>query len=226
VTQPRDGRRLTFYFDYISHNAYLAWSQLPDLAQRFALDIDLVPVLFAGLLNAHGQLGPAEVPAKAWWMAKDVLRKAALLGIPLAPPASHPFNPLLALRVSSAPTDPAKRHRAIAALFEATWARSLDVSDPAIVGSLLDEAGLDGADMVSRAGSAQVKDRLRAQTDAAIGLGVFGVPTMRIGDESFWGFDDLRHLELHLRGEDPLDASSLESWLRIRPSARRPRPGG
>ena len=225
MTQPRDGRPLTFYFDYISHNAYLAWSQLPDLAQRFALDIEFVPVLFAGLLNAHGQLGPAEVPAKAWWMAKDVMRKAALLELPLAAPASHPFNPLLALRVSSVPTDPAQQGRTIGALFEATWARSLDVGDPATVTSLLDEAGLAGADLGSRAGSLDVKARLRAQTDAAIGSGIFGVPSMRVGEELFWGFDDLPHLELFLRGQDPLDAAALESWRQIRPSARRPRPG-
>ena len=90
---------IRFYFDYISSNAYLAWTQLFALAEKYGAEVEPVPVLFAGLLKAHGQLGPAEVPAKALWMARNNLRKAARLALPLNPPAFHPFNPLLALRV-------------------------------------------------------------------------------------------------------------------------------
>ncbi len=96
-------RRLRFYVDYISSNAYLAWLALPRLVAKYDIEIEPVPVLFAGLLEAHGQLGPAEVPAKILWMWKNNLRKAAQLGAPLNRPAYHPFNPLLALRASSLP---------------------------------------------------------------------------------------------------------------------------
>jgi 2-hydroxychromene-2-carboxylate isomerase len=72
-----------FLFDYISHNAYLAWVELQPLARRCGRAVEPVPVLFAGLLNAHGQLGPAEVAPKARWMMLNVARKARLLGIPL-----------------------------------------------------------------------------------------------------------------------------------------------
>ena len=125
-------RRVTFYFDYISHNAYLAWWRLDALEKRFGIEFELIPVLFAGLLNAHGQLGPAEIRPKAWWMAKDVMRKAAILGIPLVPPASHPFKPLLALRVSSVDMAAGDRRKLVAAMFGATWGRGLDVSDPGV----------------------------------------------------------------------------------------------
>lgn len=106
-----------FYFDYVSSNPYLAWTQLARLTEGYGVTVDPVPVLFAGLLGAYGQLGPAEVPAKAFWMGKNTLRKAALLGVPLNPPAFHPFNPLLALRASSLPLDPAMR----TALIDAFW---------------------------------------------------------------------------------------------------------
>jgi 2-hydroxychromene-2-carboxylate isomerase len=214
-----------FYFDYISHNAYLAWWRLDELEKRYEVQFEFVPVLFAGLLNAHGQLGPAEIPSKAWWMAKDVMRKAALLGVPLMPPASHPFNPLLPLRVSSIEMSAVDRRKVVGALFNATWGRSRDVSDPEVVSAVLDEAEFNGEDLVSRAGSREVKDRLRDQTDAAIARGVFGVPTVRVDDEIFWGYDDFPHLELHLAGEDPLDRAVLEGWGRIQPTARRRRPG-
>jgi 2-hydroxychromene-2-carboxylate isomerase len=208
---------LRFYFDYISSNAYLAWHRLPDLAQRFGLAIEPVPVLFAGLLEAHGQLGPAEIPAKARWMWRDNLRKAARLGIPLEPPRFHPFNPLLPLRVSSLPLADEARRALIDALFRAMWAESLHLSEPAVVAAAATSAGLPGEELVARAQELESKQRLRQQTQDAIAAGVFGVPSMIVGDELFWGFDDLAHLELHLRGEDPL--ASLQANI---PTARLP----
>jgi 2-hydroxychromene-2-carboxylate isomerase len=207
-----------FYFDYISPNAYLAWTQLPKLCDKYGFTIDPVPVLFAGLLEAHGQLGPAEVPAKALWMGKNNARKAVLLGVPLNPPAFHPFNPLLALRVSSLALDTAARRALIGALFDAVWVRGLHVSEPAVVERLGDEIGLAGAALVAEAQRPESKARLRRQTDDAIARGVFGVPSMEVGDELFWGYDDFPYLELFLAGKDPLDAVE---W-RKRPDAPRP----
>ncbi len=88
-------RVIRFYFDYISPNAYLAWTQLPALAERNGCRIEPMPVLFAGLLEAHRQLGPAEVAPKMRWMWKNIARKAAMIGVQLNAPAFHPFNPLL-----------------------------------------------------------------------------------------------------------------------------------
>ena len=87
-------REIRFYFDYISHNAWIAWTQIHSLAERYDCTVIPVPVLFAGLLKAHGQLGPAEVPPKVRWMLNNTLRKAALLDIPLKPPASYLPIPL------------------------------------------------------------------------------------------------------------------------------------
>jgi 2-hydroxychromene-2-carboxylate isomerase len=217
-------RTIRFYFDYISSNAYLAWTQLPALAARHGALVEPVPVLFAGLLEAHGQLGPAEVRPKALWMARNNLRKAALLGLPLHRPRFHPFNPLLALRVSSLPVDEAARARLIGALFRAVWADELHGSEPAVVQRLADESGLDGAAVVAEAGLPEAKQRLRQQTDAAIAAGVFGVPSMRVGGELFWGYDDLPFLDLFLAGRDPIDPKEWESWIGPpRPSAMRRR---
>lgn len=214
-----------FLFDYISPNAYLAWTQLPALAARYGCDVEPVPVLFAGLLAAHGQLGPAEVPAKLRWMARNNLRKAALLGVPLNPPAFHPFNPLLALRVSSLPLDAAEQRALVGALFDAVWVRGLHVADRDVVVRVADDAGLPGAALVAAAEGGEAKARLRAQTDAAIARGVFGVPTMEVGDDLFWGYDDFPQLELVLAGKDPVDAEAWQQWSAPpRASAQRRRP--
>jgi 2-hydroxychromene-2-carboxylate isomerase len=213
--------RLDFYFDFISSNAYLAWHRMPALRERFGIDVVPVPVLFAGLLEKYGQLGPAEVPPKALWTWRNNVRKAALLGIPLRPPRFHPFNPLLPLRVASLPMDPAERDALIGALFGAVWARGLHASDPDVVAAVATEIGLPGADLVAAAQTPDAKARLRTQTDDAIGAGVFGVPAMRVGDEVFWGYDDLPYLELVLAGQDPLPADEQGSLERPPASARR-----
>ncbi len=198
-----------FLFDYISNNAYLAWKALPARLRPSGARIEPAPVLFAGLLEAHGQLGPAEVRPKALWMWKNTLRKAADLGVPLRPPAFHPFNPLLALRISSLPMADAERARLVDALFDAVWVESRHVSEPEVVREVADRAGLDGTRLVAEAGTPEAKVRLRQQTDAAIAANVFGVPSFLVGSELFWGYDDLPWLERHLAGRDPIAAAGL-----------------
>jgi len=212
-------------FDYISHNAYLAFTQLELLEARYGRAFTLEPVLFAGLLNHYGQLGPAEVPPKARWMMLDVVRKARRLGVPIAKPASHPFVPLLALRVSFALHDRELRKCLVAALFRAVWAESVDVSDAAEVARVLDAAGLDGAALVAFGQSRAAKSALREATERAIAAGVFGVPSFLVDDQLFWGFDDLAHLELHLAGRDPLAPDDPARFTSYSASARRRRPG-
>ena len=204
--------RIRFYFDYESPNAFLAWIELPKLAERYGAALDLVPVLYAGLLDAHGQIGPGEMPAKGRWMGKNVLRKAALLGVALNLPVFFPFNPLLALRASILPLEENDRRSVIDAFFRAVWVHGLHVSEAPVVTRLLDELGLSGATLVAQAQTPEVKARLRQQTDDAIARGVFGVPTMEVGDELFWGYDDFPYLERFLAGNDPLDPEAWRKW--------------
>src|SRR5579863_2500266 len=104
---------LAFYFDFLSPYAYLAWTQINEMTSQYEWAVREEPILLAALL-AHGQTkGPAEIPAKRRYMVADVVRKARALNVPIAPPATHPFNPLLPLRV--AVVEP----RAIDALFVA-----------------------------------------------------------------------------------------------------------
>lgn len=203
---------IRFYSDYESFNAYVAWTQLPKLAEKHACTIEAVPVLYAGLLDAHGQLGPGEVPAKGRWMVSNILRKAALLGLPLNPPPFFPFNPLLALRVSLLPLEAEQRRVLIDALFKAVWVRALHVSEPVVVERIANEIGLIGSELIAQAQNLQIKTLLRQQTDDAISRGVFGVPSMEVEDELFWGYDDFQFLDLFLAGKDPLDPVERQKW--------------
>lgn len=214
-------QQIRFHFDFLSPYAYLAWTQLHALAERTGASVEPAPVLFAALLNHHGQKGPAEIPAKRIYVFKDTLRRASLLGVPIAPPPSHPFNPLLALRaVLAAPAD--KRRALVDALFAATWGLAAEkgLERREVVRAAGRAAGID-ADLVELASTQPIKDALRASTEEAIAAGVFGVPTMRVGGELFWGLDSLDLLEHHLRGEDPLAPEVLARMREVPASAER-----
>jgi 2-hydroxychromene-2-carboxylate isomerase len=210
-----------FLFDFISPYAYLAWMRIHATLERHGASVEPVPVLFAGLLNAYGQKGPAEIPPKRLYVLKDAFRRARKLGLPLIPPPTHPFNPLLALRAASLEL-PAERRRAlIDALFRATWGGGGGVAGATEVAAAASASGLDGAKVVADASHDAGKARLRRQTDEAIAAGAFGVPTMIVDAELFWGFDSLEHLDAYLGGDDPIDPALLQRWSTIVASASR-----
>ncbi len=214
------GPPIVFRFDFISPYAYLAWTQIHALAARHGREVAPIPILFAGLLNEHGTKGPAEIPPKRIYVFKDTFRRARLLGVPFAPPPTHPFNPLLALRAVHA----SGMHRGlIDALFAATWGEVAQkgIEHAEVVAACADAVGLDGRAIVAKASDPAIKEAVRAATDSAIAAGVFGVPTMTVGDEHFWGTDSLPLLEQHLRGEDPVTPELLARVRGMRGSASR-----
>lgn len=171
-----------WYFDFVSPFSYLQCEQLPALER--SVRIRYRPVLFAGLLQAHGHKGPAEIAAKRRFTYRFVIWQAAKLGLPLKFPAEHPFNPLPLLRLAiAAECEPA----AVRGIFRFIWRDGRLGDLPIEWAELMSE--LDVPDAALRIASTEVKDALRKSTDDAIARGVFGVPTLAIGDELFWGAD-------------------------------------
>lgn len=196
-----------FYVDVLSPYAWIAWNTVPAVVARHGATLQPVPVLLAAMLQHGGTKGPAEIPAKRRWVFEDCARTTRRLGIPFQPPPSHPFNPLLALRVASAADD---RVAVLDALFRAVWAGGGGVETPEAVEAALNRAGLDGGSLV--AASAGAKDALRAQTEGAIAAGVFGVPTMVVGERLLWGADQVAELDRLLGGDDGLAGVDLAAW--------------
>jgi len=215
---------IEFYFDFISPYAYLAFQRIHALGGRHGREVVLRPTLFAALLNHWGQLGPAEIPPKREFVFKQVVRRARAIAVPLLPPPSHPFNPLLGLRVATL-DQPRGRHRALVdCLFRATWGGGEGIESPQTTISALDSAGFEGEAMVAAALAPDNKRRLLEAGEAAIARGVFGVPTMIADGELFFGDDSLQELEGFLRGEDPIDAALVERWRGLPVGASRRRP--
>jgi 2-hydroxychromene-2-carboxylate isomerase len=213
---------LRFCFDYLSPYAYLAWTRMPAIAARHGRTVEPVPVLLAAMLNALGNVGPAEIPPKRVYVFKHTSRIAHEFGVPLVPPPAHPFNPLLALRVTATVEDLDARGRLVSALFTAVWGGGgKGVESPEAVAAAIQAAGLEAAPLLAAAGTQEVKDRVRRNTEAALAAGAFGVPSILADGELFFGVDSLGHLERFLRGEDPLAQVDLERWRDLPATASR-----
>ena len=174
--------RVAWVFDVVSPFAYLAFPRLAQLPP--GVQLDCVPVLLAGLLNHFVQTGPAEIPSKRRFTYRFALWRARRLGIPMRMPPTHPFNPLAALRLIIAAGSGA---RAAGTVLEAVFRDGRDVSDPEVIADLGRALGV--ADPHAAVADPAVKQRLRANTDWAISRGIFGVPTLVVGEELFWGHD-------------------------------------
>ena len=194
---------ITFHFDVISPFAYLAFEHLPEALEGCSYAVEYRPVLFAGLLKAHGHKGPAEIPAKREWTFRQVDWLAAKLGLQsMRRPTPHPFNPLALLRLSLA-CQPAGRmpsRRVVEALMRHVWqTEGADPNEPSRLAALrADLAPLRDPD------SDEVKAELRSLTDAAVARGLFGVPIFEANGRLYWGLDALPLLREDLLGAAPV----------------------
>jgi 2-hydroxychromene-2-carboxylate isomerase len=171
-----------WYFDFISPFAYLQSEQLGTLGPR--VDVRYRPVLFAGLLGVNGQKGPAEIAAKRTFTNRFVIWQAKRQGIALKFPPQHPFNPLPLLRLALACDC---RPEAVHRIFRFVWQDGRLPDLPIEWAELTGELGVP--DATADVAAPEVKQALRRNTDEAIARGVFGVPTLAIGDALFWGAD-------------------------------------
>jgi 2-hydroxychromene-2-carboxylate isomerase len=171
-----------WYFDFVSPFAYLQSEQLGALGPKTR--VRYRPVLFAGLLSANAHKGPAEIARKRVFTYRFVVWQAKRLGVPLKFPHEHPFNPLPLLRLAIAcDCAPDAVHR----IFRFVWRDGRLPDLPIEWAELVHDLRLPDADR--RIQDGEVKAALRRNTDEAIERGAFGVPTLAVGDELFWGAD-------------------------------------
>lgn len=171
-----------WYFDVISPFAYLQSLRLGEVSDR--ADISLKPVLFAGLLNAHGQKGPAEIPSKKLFTYRMVTYLAASRGVPFKFPDAHPFNPIRALRLCIAL---GSTPDVVGKVFHAIWGEGHLPDNDVGWQAIQSAVGINnGDDLIA---DPAVKQELIANGEQALSENVFGVPTFTADGEVFWGDD-------------------------------------
>ena len=190
-------KQITFYLDFISPFAYLAFEQLPVALKGISYSVTHKPVLIGAILKHHGQLGPAEIAPKRDWTYRHVLWLAHSLGVPLQMPHSHPFNPLGLLRLAVASDADGTPNRYVCeTLLRHVWCGAAEASDAARLQTVTEQLAPKRA-----ANSDEVKAQLKANTEEAIARGVFGVPTFEVDGKLFWGVDALPMLRAYLLGD-------------------------
>ena len=206
-------KHITFHLDFISPYAYLAFEQLPETLKGISYSVDYRPVLFAGMLKHHGQLGPAEIAPKRDWTYRQVMCLAHSLNIPMQMPASHPFNPLpllrLAIACNASATGEVNRY-VCETIFRHVWQGGQDAGHLERIKALA--AQLSPAHDLQSEG---VKNSLKNNTDDAIAQGVFGVPTFVVDDKVFWGLDALPMLRDYLLGDSWFQCGDWEGVLQV-----------
>ena len=204
-------KHIRFYLDFISPYAYLAFEELPQALMGLSYSVTYKPLLFAALLKHHGQLCPAEIPAKRDWTYRQVQWLAHSKGRTLDLPAAHPFNPLGLLRLAIA-TDPnGQPNRYVCeTLFRHAWVGGADAADTHRLASITQQLApqRDPA-------AAAVKAQLRAHAEEAIAKGVFGVPAFEVDGKVFWGLDALPMLRAYLQGDTWFDGQHWDAATRL-----------
>ena len=186
-------KTVDFYFDFGSPAAYLAYTQLPKLRADTGAAVVMKPVLLGGVFQATGNRPPISVPLKGKYLLQDLGRYAKRYGVALVMNPYFPINTITLMRADIGlglrGDDRLGSYRD--AMFSAIWTERQNMNDPATVAAVLAKAGFDPAAMMAIAAEQQVKDELKAVTQAAVDRGIFGAPTFFVGDQMFWGQDRL-----------------------------------
>jgi 2-hydroxychromene-2-carboxylate isomerase len=210
-------KHITFYLDFISPYAYLAFEKLPQALKGISYSVTYKPLLFAGLLKHHGQLGPAEIAGKREWTYRQVLWLAHEQGVNLQLPALHPFNPLPLLRLAVACDAQGTPNRYVCeTLLRHVWCGGADAADESRLRQVTALLAPQRAP-----GSVEVKADLKAHSDEAIGQGVFGVPTIAVDGKLFWGLDALPMLRAYLLGEAWFNGPDWDAAGQLAPGVTR-----
>ena len=192
---------IAWYFDFVSMFSWLQWPAVRELAEQ--REVTFRPILLGALLKQMEQRGPAEIPRKREFTYRYALWRARRDGVPLRFPPTHPFNPLPALRLCVAAGTTVE---AVGSIFEWIWAHGRAADTAEAMAPLAASLGID--DLHAALSAAEVKAALQANFEEAMRQQVYGVPTLAIGDELFWGadahafaMDYLAHPEMFAEGE-------------------------
>jgi 2-hydroxychromene-2-carboxylate isomerase len=195
MAQPID-----FYFEFASPYGYLASTQIDALAGRHLRTVAWRPIMLGAAFKETGARPLTQTPLKGPYLLHDVPRFARFLGVPLTLPPVMPMNSLAASRacVWLEEDDPERANRLAKALFHAHWGEGRDLAAPKAVAEIAAGLGIERDGLLAAVADQRIKDRLKAETQAAIERGVFGSPFIFVDGEPFWGADRLPQVETWL----------------------------
>jgi 2-hydroxychromene-2-carboxylate isomerase len=194
-------KTVEFYFDFGSPTAYLAYKRLLQLREQYELDVVYRPMLLGGVFKATGNSSPVAIPAKGAYMNKhDLPRFCRRYGVTLNFNPFFPINTLNLMRGALAAQRLGCFDVYIDAVYDGVWLDGKNMGEVDVIAETLTSAGLDATALLSLSQDAAVKAELIAATEAAVERGVFGAPTLFMGEDMYFGQDRLDFIEQALQG--------------------------
>ena len=197
MTQGLSLKKLEIFFDFLSPFSYLATQEFA----RLNLPVEVIwrPVVMGTLIHSYETKGPAEIPSKRDYLFRQILRLASRAQIPLQVPDPLPFNSLEALRICIYWQQQKRDISSLVhAFFAASWGRGEDLGQLEVLEQIQAQCGLNEKLARAGSGSREVRIELKDNLKRAQELGVFGVPSFILhnetGPELFWGRDSLPDL--------------------------------
>ncbi len=186
---------LEFWFEFASTYSYPAAMQVEEACKAAGVPLIWKSFLLGPVFAAQGMTdSPFNIyPVKGAYMWRDMERICAEAGLGFGKPSSFPRGSLLAARIAARFADADWTGAFIRAVYTANFAEDRDIADDAVVAQILGEIGQDAEAVLADTLTPENKAILRHNTEAALGKGIFGAPTMIVGDELFWGHDRLDH---------------------------------
>jgi 2-hydroxychromene-2-carboxylate isomerase len=191
---------IEFIFDFGSPNAYLAHRALPPILERTGANLVIIPCLLGGIFKATGNLAPAiafaPIKGKFEYEMLELRRFVARHQFEKFRLNPHfPVNTLMLMRGLVAAREAGSGAAYLEMGLEGMWEEGLKLDDKEVLARRIDSAGLDSASLLAASQTDPIKQKLVDNTAAAVGRGVFGIPTFFVGDEMFFGKDRLGQVE-------------------------------
>ena len=192
--------KIPFYYDYACPWAYLGSCRVEAFFADLAGEVDFRPVQLATLKEPTAGQGPAPGERKKSWYEGDLQAWSEMIGGDVDTRPRHLIarSTRIALKGALVAKDEGRLREYHYPAYRARWAEARDVSDREVVRDLLAGAGLDGDAALARAESPELEKRIERDTQDAIAKGVFGVPTMFVGERMFWGNDRFELMRFYL----------------------------
>ncbi len=196
-------KTIELIFDFVSPNAYLIWQPLKALAEKHGATIAITPAFLGGMHKLTGNAPPfmrdADVKGKNEYAMLEMnrfIKKHGLTKFQMNP--HFPFNTITLQRMLVT-LEPERRLGFIEALLPAIWEQGLDVTDAATLGKILQGAGYDVEALLAKTQDPAIKQTLIDNTEKAVARGAFGIPTMYVDGEMYFGKERLRQIEEQVR---------------------------
>jgi 2-hydroxychromene-2-carboxylate isomerase len=198
-------KKVEFLFDFGSPNAYLSWKVVPAIEKRTGTTFQYVPVLLGGIFKATNNVSPVianqGIRNKNEYQFLEIERFVKKHGLTKFRFNPHfPVNTLQIMRGAIAAEMENILPKYMDAVMAAMWEDGKKMDEADIIKAVLDAAGIDGAHILARAGEADVKAKLVANTEEAVNRGAFGIPTFYVDGDIYFGKDRLRDVEETIAG--------------------------